>query len=148
MDVSGEALPGGDDFEWLCDVCQTGRPKGVYAMPGVPGSFAYCDACLQANAHPYGVMVANTAMIGGLAEAADWWQRIVDDTLAHLGIERDAFLQDVAVVGRSLGYELNVSPMPDEVPQTCPTAGCIGDTRYPAPGRGHSAGCDYPAGLT
>lgn len=82
--------------EAKCDVCGNQGIVGVAAMPGVPGSFAYCRACLGANAHPYAMVVANTAMIGGLADAAEWWKQLVDDTLTHLAIDRDKFDADVA----------------------------------------------------
>src|SRR5690606_32346728 len=48
-----------------------------------------------------------------------------------------------------------VPPTPAEVaqagigsphnPDPCDTPGCPGDSRYPAPGRGHVEGCKYPA---
>ncbi len=74
-----------------CDVCGENPPVGVGAMPGVPASFAYCKGCLKANAHPYPIVVANTAMLGGLEQAAPWWQQLVHDTLTHLGKTREEF---------------------------------------------------------
>lgn len=75
----------------LCDVCGQRPVAGVYAMPGVPISFAYCQGCLDASAHPLWAVVANTALCGGYDETAGWWQQLVDDTLAHLGVDRDEF---------------------------------------------------------
>lgn len=80
-----------------CDVCGKNPAAGIGAMPGVPISFAYCKDCLKANAHPYAIVAANTAMIGGMAQAAPWWQQLVDDTLQHLGKPRELFDSDVAL---------------------------------------------------
>lgn len=86
--------------EWksnaTCDTCGNKGIVGVAAMPGIPGSFAYCRACLDANAHPYGMVVANTGMINGLEHAADWWKEMVTGTIARLAITSDQFNQDVA----------------------------------------------------
>lgn len=78
-----------------CDVCQQHEPVGVAAVPGVPMSVAYCEGCLRANAHPYSIVVINTALVGGYDEAADWWRQMVDDTLRHLGKTREQFDLDV-----------------------------------------------------
>lgn len=83
--------------ELTCEVCHHESAVGVAAVPGVPISVAYGRECLNANAHPYTIVVANTAMVGGYEHAADWWQQMVDDTLAHLGYERDRFDNDVQV---------------------------------------------------
>lgn len=82
-----------------CDVCDTEAGIEVVAMPGVPASFAYCRECYAAGAHPYGMVVANTALIGGLEElatAAEWWTELVDRTLTYLNIPREQFNADVA----------------------------------------------------
>jgi hypothetical protein len=68
----------------------------VASVPGVPYSAAYCGTCLEANAHPYFIVVANTAYIGGLEHAAPWWQDLVRDTLVHLNKTPDEFSADVA----------------------------------------------------
>lgn len=82
-------------FKLTCNVCGKNEAVGVAAMPGVPASFAYCRLCVNANAHPYPMIVNNTAMIGGLDDAADWWREMVECTLRHLGIERSKFDADV-----------------------------------------------------
>jgi hypothetical protein len=78
-----------------CDTCHKNDAIGFAAMPGVPMSFAYCRECLNAGAHPYNMVVANTALIGGMASAADWWIALVDATLKHLGKSRTQFDEDV-----------------------------------------------------
>ena len=45
----------------------------------MPASFAYCRECINANAHPYPMLVVNTALIGGLDGAADSDRRILED---------------------------------------------------------------------
>jgi hypothetical protein len=85
----------------MCDVCGQNPPLGVGAMPGIPASFAYCKDCLKAGAHPYAIVVANTAMLmmepqaTFEADTAQWWQQLVADTLGHLGKTREQFDTDV-----------------------------------------------------
>lgn len=74
-----------------CQVCNKEPAVGVGAMPGIPMSFAYGRQCLQANAHPIEIVVGNTALMGGMDGAAEWWWELVSDTLAHLGIGRAEF---------------------------------------------------------
>ena len=82
--------------EHKCDVCNDEPVVGVACVPGMPVSVAYGRKCLDANAHPYGLVVANTACCGGLEHTADWWQQIVKDTLSHLGKSLEQFNADVA----------------------------------------------------
>lgn len=85
------------DFQHLrCEVCDHAPAVGVAAIPGMPISVGYCRACLQANAHPWWALVANTAAIGGLVHAAGWWVAMVDATCARLGRSRTEFDGDVA----------------------------------------------------
>lgn len=90
----------GDDTvhppEPMCDVCKKNRSVGVCCVPGVPISMSYCKECLEANAHPYDIIVANTACVGGYNESADWWKEMVDCTLKHLGKTREEFDRNVA----------------------------------------------------
>jgi hypothetical protein len=74
-----------------CQVCDREPAVGVASMPGIPMSFAYGRQCLQANAHPIEIVVGNTALMGGMDAAAEWWWELVSDTLAHLGIRRAEF---------------------------------------------------------
>lgn len=85
-----------------CDVCNNEPAKGVASVPGVPVSVAYGEKCLAANAHPYGIVVANTALIGGYEHAAGWWRDMVDCTLSHLAIPRDKFNADVGEAMREV----------------------------------------------
>lgn len=80
----------------VCDVCEAEPTVGVASVPGVPISVAYCRKCLEANAHPWWVLVANTACMGGLQNADRWWVEMVEDTCRHLGQTRDLFEADVA----------------------------------------------------
>ncbi|SKU89100.1 Uncharacterised protein [Mycobacteroides abscessus subsp. massiliense] len=83
--------------ELICDVCGKEPALGVCSVPGVPISMAYGDACLKANAHPWFILVGETATMGGLDGVAEWWIRMVEDTIAHLGGEytRDRFDREV-----------------------------------------------------
>lgn len=81
--------------ELICDVCHNEPAVGVAAVPGVPVSMAYGGHCLAANAHPYGILVINTAMCGGYDHTSEWWRQMVDDTLHHLGKDREQFDLDV-----------------------------------------------------
>ena len=79
-----------------CQVCGGDKETIVCSVPGVPWSAAYCQECYEANAHPYDLVVANTCVAGGYDQCADWWQSIVNDTLAHLEISREQFDEDVS----------------------------------------------------
>lgn len=83
--------------EWVkCETCQHDNAIGVASVPGIPYSAAYCEACIKANAHPWWLLVANTADIGRLEDSADWWQQMVHDTCARLGRTVDQFNAEVA----------------------------------------------------
>jgi hypothetical protein len=79
----------------LCEVCSKNVAVGVAAVPGLPCSAAYCAECLAADAHPYYLVVANTACCGGLKKCAPWWQDLVQQTLTHLGKTEEEFNKDV-----------------------------------------------------
>jgi len=79
----------------ICEVCNKNQAIGVYCVPAVPISCAYCKECLDANAHPWWVLIANTVCIGGLENAADWWKKMVEDTCKHLGRTIEGFNQEV-----------------------------------------------------
>jgi hypothetical protein len=79
-----------------CETCQKEPPVAVVCVPGVPYSAAYCESCLAANAHPWPILVANTACIGGLDMAHEGWRALVRDTCAHLGRTLAEFESEVA----------------------------------------------------
>ncbi len=81
--------------EFKCEVCHKNIAIGVYCVPSVPYSCAYCNECLSANAHPWEILVANTACIGGLEYAAEFWRQMVNDTISHLGRTMEEFTKDV-----------------------------------------------------
>lgn len=91
--MSAPTLP-----ELGCDVCNDEPGVGVAAIPGIPVSVAYGRRCLDANAHPWWAVVANTAAIGGLGEAAPWWVQMVEDTMRHLGKTREDLDREVGEV--------------------------------------------------
>ena len=86
----------------ICEVCEKNEAVGVASVPGVPYSAAYCRECLAADAHPLGIVVANTACIGGMEYAADWWKEIVEHTLEHLKVAREDFDKQVADALKSM----------------------------------------------
>lgn len=75
----------------ICQVCEKNEAKGVYCVPSIPMSMAYCQECILANAHPWFILVANTACIGGLHKAAPFWRQMVVDTCKHLGRSFEEF---------------------------------------------------------
>ena len=79
-----------------CEVCNKNQAIGVCCVPAVPISCAYCRECLQANAHPWWVLIANTVCIGGLEFANDEWKKMVKDTCKHLGKTMEEFNREVA----------------------------------------------------
>lgn len=82
--------------ELKCDVCDNEPSIGVVAVPGVPASVSYGQKCFEANAHPWTILVANTAIGGGYDHMATWWKKMVDDTIKHLNKTREQFDADVA----------------------------------------------------
>jgi len=78
-----------------CEVCNQRTCVGVCCVPGMPVSAAYCQQCLQANAHPWQYLVANAACCDGLANCAPWFVEMVDHTCTHLGKTREQFDADV-----------------------------------------------------
>lgn len=80
-----------------CDTCEERESIGVAAIPGMPMSVAWCQECLQSGAIPWWAAVGNTAIIGGLVNAAEWWVEIVEATLKHLDRTKEEFEGEVAV---------------------------------------------------
>ena len=79
----------------ICEVCNKNEAVGVACVPGVPFSAAYCKECLAANAHPWGILVANTACCDGLNNCSDWWKIIVECTCKHLNKSLEEFNREV-----------------------------------------------------
>ena len=82
-------------YNLTCDVCGKEEAVGVACVPFVPMSVAYGRECLQANAHPWDVLVANTACLNGLENACKDWKTMVEDTCKHLGKTMEEFNHDV-----------------------------------------------------
>lgn len=80
----------------ICEVCNKNEAVGVACVPMVPMSCAYCSECLRANAHPWGILIANTICLGGLDQANEDWKQMVTDTCAHLGKTLEEFNAEVA----------------------------------------------------
>lgn len=88
--------------EVQCEVCRQEPSVGVAAIPGLPMSVAYGYQCLKANAHPYGAMVAMTAMADGYDSLATWAQEMIEATLLRLNKSNDEFEQHVREMIRDL----------------------------------------------
>lgn len=83
-------------MEGKCEVCEKVTRVAVVCVPGVPHSAAYCEECLTANAHPWGILVANTACCNGLAHTHEGWRKMVHATCAHLGKTLEQFESEVS----------------------------------------------------
>lgn len=80
----------------VCDVCGIEDDNiQVYALPGVPISIGSCVECLKVGAYPYSILVANTILLDGLEDAADWWKDTVNVTLEYLQRSKAGFLEEV-----------------------------------------------------
>jgi hypothetical protein len=79
----------------MCEVCGEREVQVVCSLPGIPMTCGFCRQCFAVGAIPYWVLVANTAAIGGLSQAAEWWAKDVEFTLGWLSISEEDFLQDV-----------------------------------------------------
>jgi len=82
--------------ELKCEVCKNEPAVGVCCVPGVAYSAPYGKKCLEANAHPWNILVANTACIGSLDQANESWKEMVHDTCKHLGKTIEEFNLAVA----------------------------------------------------
>ncbi len=63
-------------------------------MPGVQVGVWMCRRCLRANSWPYGVVVAQQAILG-VGEGNGSWQQLIADTLADQNVDRALFDEDV-----------------------------------------------------
>ena len=79
-----------------CDCCNKEPPIGVAALPGIPISIAWCSKCLAANIIPIWAAIANTACIGGMNGAADWWKELIERSLVYHNYSREQFEANVA----------------------------------------------------
>jgi len=87
---------------WIkCEVCHSNNAVTTAAVPAIPHTAAYCQVCLKANAHPWWLLVANTAECGGLADCASWWKDMVSATCARLNKTLEEFDTEV------LAYQSN-----------------------------------------
>jgi hypothetical protein len=86
---------------WMCDVCDNEPAVRAAAVPGVPVTVAYGERCLEANVHPYRVLVAATADMGGLINTAHWWRDMVNRTCQYLKVPMERFKMDVAAIHAS-----------------------------------------------
>lgn len=104
----------------ICQVCGENEAVGVYSVPSVPISCAYCADCLAAGAHPWRVLVANTACIGSLDKCADWWKWMVTDTCEYLDRTLEEFLVSVQYSVKMMGIEMSSYPTKEEENMTGP----------------------------
>lgn len=94
-----------------CEACNKNEAVGVACVPGVPMSVAYCQECLQANNHPMPVLIANTACIGGLNHAAEFWKKMVSASLKHQGKTLEWFNEEVKESMNMEGVEFTSEPV-------------------------------------
>lgn len=98
-----------------CETCGSDNPVGVACVPGVPYSAAYCQACLDAGAHPWNILVANTVCVGSLELMAPWWRELVNNTCTRLGRTLEEFEADVRRCAEQMQNDLlNYNPPPVE----------------------------------
>lgn len=85
-----------------CGVCGSPKVIGVFCVPGIPYSDAYCQECIDENAHPYHILTADCAMRGltthSLFEtkAASYFKDMVYKTCQRLDVPISKFFEDVA----------------------------------------------------
>lgn len=89
-----------------CEVCG-GESIAVASVPGVPFSVARCRTCIEDNAYPWAILVANTACCGGLEGTNDGWREMVDATCLRL---RKTIVEFNADVERGLRELENYEP--------------------------------------
>lgn len=116
----------------LCDCCGDEPAVGVACVPGMPVSIAWGRKCLEAEVAPYGLVVANTAMIGGVKDAAPWWREMVERTLAYFKKTELEFETDVKAA---------IAEMPAEDPQEAEAAAPVDEVELPPT---KCPFCDHP----
>ncbi len=79
----------------LCEVCNKNEAIGVYCVPGVPVSCAYCRECLANDNHSISILIANTACCSGLENTIDWWKHMVMHCLKYQGKTLEWFNEQV-----------------------------------------------------
>lgn len=95
-------------IESTCEVCGAIVECEVVCVPGVPISCRYCRECLEADAHPWGILVANTVCAGGDLDAMiDEWKEMVENTCKRLGKTLDDFKSEVVSFSIKLNQMLN-----------------------------------------
>ena len=99
-----------------CEVCNKNTSIGICCIPGLPMSCAYCQECLEANAHPWGAIVANTACCGGLEHTGPEWVDMVHCTLKHLGRTIEEFIAEVSKDIDEMNAQGEVEPFNPEDP--------------------------------
>lgn len=88
-----------------CEVCDDRPAIGVASMPGAC-SGAFCAECAQAGALPFWHIVAYTACLGDMSQAADWWVNTVEASLRRVGKSQAEFNEAVAKSVQSLEERL------------------------------------------
>lgn len=79
----------------LCESCNQRPVLCVACVPGVPYSAGYCRDCLERGIHPWRILVANTAMMGGLEHAASWWREMCEVTWRYHEKTEEEFVAEV-----------------------------------------------------
>lgn len=78
-----------------CEVCGKNPSVAVHAVPAAGMATARCSDCILARAWPYWILVANTALAGGLHNTMEFWRVMVAETLDWLGKTTGQFDADV-----------------------------------------------------
>lgn len=81
----------------ICEVCDKNESVGVACVPGIPYSAAYCIECLKANAHPWHILVAQAACVGGMEFLHEDFIQMIECTCKHLDKTLDQFKKEVQI---------------------------------------------------
>lgn len=100
----------------LADCCRKNPTVGVAAIPGLPMSIGWCQECLNAGVQPSWAIAMQVEMMGGIEEAAEWFQDEALRTLAHFGISAECLALAAAIGRNDPGPEPYDGPEPDVRP--------------------------------
>ena len=78
-------------MDFKCEVCRGGIDVRVASMPGMAMSLAICGSCRSQDIYPLWALLANTALIGGMRNAATFWYEMVHSSLPFYGITCEQF---------------------------------------------------------
>lgn len=99
----------------VCESCGAAHRIRLVTLPGVPVSAALCPKCLTGGVYPLGLLLAHTAVIGGMRNANTWWFEVVHRSLPFHRVTCAQFddLVDKAILREAEAVKADVAQFPE-----------------------------------